>query len=83
MTEENQNSGYQPRSKPFYTFPQYAAVTFIVSPVLAYLLAFYGFIPFDPIFAVFAALAFCFVYVGWRGYYWTRYRKDEREASSE
>lgn len=83
MSEENTSTGYQPRTKPFYTFPQYAAITFILSPILGYLLAYYGFIPFDPLYTALAALAFCFVYVGYRGYYWKIYRKDERQPSED
>lgn len=83
MSEDNSSTGYQPRTKPFYTFSQYAAVTFILTPILAYLLAYYNFIPFDPLYTALAAFAFCFVYVGYRGYYWKVYRKDERGPASE
>ena len=81
MTEDNQTTGYQPRTKPFYTFPQYAVISFILCPIIAYVLAYYGYIPFDPLYSALAAIAVCIVYVGYRGYYWTQYRKDERKSS--
>ncbi len=83
MSDENNSTGYQPRTKSFYTFPQYAAITFILAPILGYLLGYYGFVPFDPLYTALAALAFSFVYVGYRGYYWKVYRRDERESITE
>ncbi|MDF1540807.1 MAG: hypothetical protein P1Q69_18060 [Candidatus Thorarchaeota archaeon] len=80
----NSNSdGYQPRTKPFYKFPQYATLSLILTPIIAYILAFYGYIPFDPLYAALSEFAFAIVYVGYRGYYWTQYRKDERKQLKE
>lgn len=79
MTTNSNSDGYQPRTKPFYTFPQYATLSLILTPIIAYALAFYGYIPFDPLYAAIAGFAVAIVYVGYRGYYWTQYRKDERQ----
>jgi len=78
MTVNSNSDGYQPRTKPFYTFPQYATISLILTPIVAYVLAFYGYIPFSPLYAALAGFAFALVYVAYRGYYWTRYRKNER-----
>ncbi|MHA1907478.1 MAG: hypothetical protein ACW98Y_09310 [Candidatus Thorarchaeota archaeon] len=79
MAVENNDTTYKPRGTP-YSFGQYAAISIILTPILAVLLSFYGFIPFDIFQAAISGIAVSLIYVGYRGYYWTQYRKDDREA---
>ncbi len=79
MTVNSNSGGYQPRVGSFYTFPQYAVISLILTPIIAYVLAFYGYIPYDPLYSALAGFAFAIVYVSYRAYYWTQYRKDERK----
>lgn len=80
MKTEGNSEGYKPRGT-IYTFPQYAIISLILTPIIAYSLAFYGYIPFDPLFSAIAGIGVAAVYVSYRGYYWTLYRKDERKQA--
>ncbi len=79
MTVEKNDIAYQPRGTP-YTFGQYAAISIILTPILAVFLSYYGYIPFDMFQSAIAGIAVSLIYVGYRGYYWTQYRKEDREA---
>ncbi|MFW9849851.1 MAG: hypothetical protein ACFFF4_11965 [Candidatus Thorarchaeota archaeon] len=79
MDVNKKDTTYQPRGSP-YTFGQYAVISIILTPILAVLLSYYGYIPFDMFQSAIAGIAVSLIYVGYRGYYWTQYRKDDREA---
>ncbi|MFW9909959.1 MAG: hypothetical protein ACFFEF_15430 [Candidatus Thorarchaeota archaeon] len=79
MTQEKNNTHYEPKGSP-YTIEQYAVISFIFTPITAWLLSFYGFIPFEPLHAAIMGFGVAIVYVGYRWYYSKIYRKDEREA---
>ena len=82
MSIQQDNEGYTPGKSPL-TFNQYALIIFVTTPVTAWLLAYYGFIPFDPVYSAIAAFAFSIVYVGYRWYYSTQYRKEKVVESLE
>ncbi|MHA2424251.1 MAG: hypothetical protein ACXAEF_05655 [Candidatus Thorarchaeota archaeon] len=79
MAVENNDTTYKPRGSP-YTFGQYAVISIILTPILAVLMSYYGFIPFDIFQAAISGVAVALVYVGYRWYYAKQYRKDERAA---
>lgn len=76
----------QPKTHPLPPVKTFT-LTIFLTPVVAWALAVFGYIPIDPILAGINGFLFSLVYIGYRAYYWRRSKRKfdemQRKASDD